>query len=43
MTEAKNLGSKSNDMGNEMTAFSILNFVTPEEVIKKVEDCTKGI
>lgn len=36
-------GASFKDMGNEMTAFSILNFVTPEEVIKKVEDCTKGI
>ena len=36
-------GASFKDMGNEMTAFSILNFVTPEEVVKKVEDCTKGI
>lgn len=28
-------GASFKDMGNEMTAFSILNFVTPEEVIKK--------
>lgn len=36
-------GASFKDMGNEMTAFSILDFVTPKEVIKKVEDCTKGI
>ena len=30
------------DMGNEMTAFSVLDFVTPAEVIVKVEQNTKG-
>ena len=34
-------GASFKDMGNEMTAFSILNFVTPEEVIAKVKECTK--
>ncbi len=29
-------------MGNEMTAFSILNFVSPEEVIEKVKESTFG-
>jgi hypothetical protein len=29
-------------MGNEMTAFSILNFVSPEEVIEKVKESTCG-
>ena len=29
-------------MGNEMTAFSILNFVSPEEVIEKVKESTSG-
>lgn len=35
-------GASFKDMGNEMTAFSILNFVTPEEVIAKVKESTKG-
>ena len=35
-------GASFKDMGNEMTAFSILNFVTPEEVIEKVKESTKG-
>ena len=35
-------GASFKDMGNEMTAFSILNFVTPEEIIAKVKECTKG-
>jgi len=34
-------GASFKDMGNEMTAFSILNFVTPEEVIAKVKESTK--
>ena len=35
-------GASFKDMGNEMTVFSVLDFITPQEVIKKVEDCTKG-
>jgi hypothetical protein len=35
-------GASFKDMGNEMTAYSILNFVTPEEVIAKVVESTKG-
>ena len=35
-------GASFKDIGNEMTAFSILNFVTPAEVIEKVKECTKG-
>lgn len=35
-------GASFKDMGNEMTAFSVLNFVTPEEVIAKVVESTKG-
>jgi hypothetical protein len=35
-------GASFKDIGNEMTVFSVLDFVTPQEVIKKVEDCTKG-
>ena len=35
-------GASFKDMGNEMTAYSVLNFVTPEEVIEKVRECTKG-
>lgn len=33
-------GASFKDMGNEMTAFSILNFVSPEEVIEKVKEST---
>jgi hypothetical protein len=29
-------------MGNEMTAYSVLNFVTPEEVIEKVQESTNA-
>jgi len=35
-------GASFKDMGNEMTAYSVLNFVTPEEVIEKVSESTKG-
>jgi Fe2+ or Zn2+ uptake regulation protein len=35
-------GASFKDIGNEMTVFSVLDFVTPQEVIKKIEDCTKG-
>ena len=35
-------GASFKDMGNEMTAFSILNFVTPEEVIAKIQASMKG-
>ena len=34
-------GASFKDMGNEMTAFSVLSFVTPEEVIEKVKASTK--
>jgi hypothetical protein len=29
-------------MGAEFSAYSVLNFVTPEEVIEKVKESTKG-
>ena len=35
-------GASFKDMGNEMTAYSILNFVTPEEVLAKVSESMKG-
>lgn len=35
-------GASFKDLENEMTAFSVLNFITPEEVIKKIEENTKG-
>lgn len=35
-------GASFKDMGNEMTAYSVLNFITPEEVIEKVRESTKG-
>lgn len=35
-------GASFKDMENEMTAYSVLNFVTPEEVIEKVSESTKG-
>ena len=35
-------GASFKDMGNEMTAFSVLDFVTPAEVIEKVRQSTKG-
>ena len=35
-------GASFKDMGNEMTAYSVLNFVTPEEVFEKIRESTKG-
>ena len=35
-------GASFKDMGNEMTAFSVLNFVTPEEVIAKIQESMNG-
>ena len=35
-------GASFKDMGNEMTAFSVLNFVTPEEVMAKIQASMKG-
>ena len=35
-------GASFKDMGAEFSAYSVLNFVTPEEVIEKVKDCSKG-
>ena len=34
-------GASFKDMGNEMTAFSVLNFVTPTEVIEKIQESMK--
>jgi hypothetical protein len=34
-------GASFKDMGNEMTAYSVLNFVTPEEVIEKVRESVR--
>ena len=34
-------GASFKDMGAEFSAYSVLNFVTPEEVIEKVQDTTK--
>ena len=34
-------GASFKDMGNEMTAFSVLNFVSPEEVIAKIQESMK--
>ena len=35
-------GASFKDMGAEFSAYSVLNFVTPEEVIAKVKEVTKG-
>lgn len=35
-------GASFKDMGNEMTAFSILDFVTPAEVIEKIQESMEG-
>ena len=35
-------GASFKDMGAEFSAYSVLNFVTPEEVIDKVKESTKG-
>ena len=34
-------GASFKDMGNEMTAFSVLNFITPAEVIEKIQESMK--
>lgn len=34
-------GASFKDMGNEMTAFSVLDFITPEEVIEKIQESMK--
>ena len=34
-------GASFKDMGNEMTAFSVLNFITPSEVIEKIQESMK--
>jgi len=34
-------GASFKDMVNEMAAFSVLNFVTPEEVIAKIQESMK--
>jgi hypothetical protein len=35
-------GASFKDMGNEMNAFSILDFITPTEVIEKIQESMKG-
>lgn len=35
-------GASFKDMGTEFSAYSVLNFVTPEEIIEKVKESTKG-
>ena len=35
-------GASFKDMGNEMTAFSVLDFITPTEVIEKIQESMKG-
>ena len=35
-------GASFKDIGNEMTAFSVLDFVTPAEVIEKIQESMKG-
>ena len=35
-------GASFKDMGNEMTAFSVLDFVTPAAVIEKLQESMKG-
>lgn len=35
-------GASFKDMGAEFSAYSVLNFVTPEEVIEKVKESSKG-
>ena len=35
-------GASFKDMGNEMTAFTVLDFVTPAEVIEKIQESMKG-
>ena len=35
-------GASFKDMGNEMTTFSVLDFITPAEVIEKIQKSMKG-
>ena len=35
-------GASFKDMGNEMTAFSVLDFITPSEVIEKIQESMKA-
>ena len=35
-------GASFKDIGNEMTAFSVLDFVTPAEVIEKIQESMEG-
>lgn len=35
-------GASFKDIGNEMTAFSVLDFITPAEVIEKIQESMKG-
>ena len=35
-------GASFKDMGNDMTAFSVLDFITPTEVIEKIQESMKG-
>ena len=35
-------GASFKDMGNEMTTFSVLDFITPTEVIEKIQESMKG-
>lgn len=35
-------GASFKDIGNEMTAFSVLDFITPAEVIEKIQKSMKG-
>ena len=35
-------GASFKDMGNEMSAFSVLDFITPAEVIEKIQESMKG-
>ena len=35
-------GASFKDMGNEMTAYSVLDFITPAEVIEKIQKSMKG-
>ena len=37
IAEVKYFGSKSNDLGIQMTAFSVLNFITKEKVLAMVK------
>ena len=37
ITEAKNFGSKSNDLGSKLTAFSVLNFVSKQQLLEMIK------